>query len=51
MPMPFDLPQRPKLGISTCLRKHPFNSHPDRHIAQQTYLQPLPAELSLRNAL
>jgi uncharacterized protein YbgA (DUF1722 family)/uncharacterized protein YbbK (DUF523 family) len=39
------------LVVPLTLLKHHFNSHPDRYIAQQAYLQPHPEELSLRNAL
>ncbi|AYF90945.1 DUF1722 domain-containing protein [Pseudomonas sp. DY-1] len=39
------------LVVPITLLKHHFNSHPDRYITQQAYLQPHPEELSLRNAL
>ncbi|NWL78494.1 hypothetical protein DM872_16690 [Pseudomonas taiwanensis] len=39
------------LVVPITLLKHHFNSHPDRYIAQQAYLQPHPEELSLRNAV
>ncbi|MEN0105304.1 MAG: DUF523 and DUF1722 domain-containing protein [Pseudomonas sp.] len=39
------------LVVPLTLLKHHFLLHPDRYIAQQVYLQPHPAALSLRNAL
>jgi uncharacterized protein YbgA (DUF1722 family)/uncharacterized protein YbbK (DUF523 family) len=39
------------LVVPLTLLKHHFLLHPDRYIAQQVYLQPHPATLSLRNAL
>lgn len=39
------------LVVPLTLLKHHFLLHPDRYIAQQVYLQPHPANLSLRNAL
>ncbi|MGY4533802.1 uncharacterized protein YbgA (DUF1722 family)/uncharacterized protein YbbK (DUF523 family) [Pseudomonas sp. TE3786] len=39
------------LVVPLTLLKHHFLLHPDRYIAEQVYLQPHPANLSLRNAL
>ena len=39
------------LVVPMTLLKHLFRLHPDPYIAQQTYLQPHPENLSLRNAI
>ncbi len=39
------------LVVPLTLLKHHFLLHPDHYVAQQVYLQPHPATLSLRNAL
>jgi uncharacterized protein YbgA (DUF1722 family)/uncharacterized protein YbbK (DUF523 family) len=39
------------LVVPLTLLKHHFRRHPDAYVAQQTYLQPHPENLSLRNAL
>lgn len=39
------------LVVPMTLLKHLFRIHPDPYIAQQTYLQPHPENLSLRNAI
>ena len=39
------------LVVPLTLLKHHFRRHPDRYVAEQTYLQPHPEPLSLRNAL
>ncbi|MCY1404316.1 hypothetical protein D9M71_195220 [compost metagenome] len=39
------------LLVPITLLKHHFNSHPDRYIARQAYLQPHPHTLNLRTAL
>lgn len=39
------------LVVPLTLLKHLFRVHPDPYIAQQTYLQPHPENLSLRNAI
>lgn len=39
------------LVVPMTLLKHHFRRHPDLYIARQTYLQPHPEELGLRNAL
>lgn len=39
------------LIVPITLLKHHFNNHPDPYIAKQSYLQPYPDDLSLRNAI
>jgi len=39
------------LIVPITLLKHHFNNHPNPYIAKQSYLQPYPDDLSLRNAI
>ena len=39
------------LIVPVTLLKHHFNNHPDEYIARQTYLDPYPEDLSLRNLI
>jgi uncharacterized protein YbgA (DUF1722 family) len=39
------------LIVPITILKHHFTHHPDPYIAKQTYLQPYPEDLSLRNAI